>query len=131
MIYAEVLDRCRKYRKAYDDKVAYRKTRKLITKSFKDDMLKHPNKHGWKMVYRNEYYDERCKIVLSLIKSIFTSKKGYTIVYQAENDKGYCIVYVIMTKYIEHNDLENLPLSELDLYYHSISYFFDYFKEDE
>lgn len=127
MIYAEVLDRYRKCRKAYADKVAYRKTRKLITRSFKEDMLKHPNKHGWKMIYRNEDYDERYKIVLLLIKSIFTSKKGYTIVYQAENDKGNCAVYVIMTKYV---DLENLLLSELDLYYHSISYFFDYFKED-
>lgn len=127
MIYAEVLDRCRKYRKAYNDKVAYRKTRKLITRSFKEDMLKHTNKYGWKIAYRNEDYDERYKIVLSLIKSIFTSKKGYTIVYQAENDKGCCAVYVIMTKFI---DLENLLLSELDLYYHSISYFFDYFKEE-
>lgn len=130
MIYAEVLDRYRKYRKAYADKVAYRKTRKLITRSFKDDMSKHTNKCGWKIVYRNEDYDERYKIVLSLLKSVFTSKKGYTIVYQAANDKGNCAVYVIMTKYIEHNDLENLLLSEIDLYYHSISYFFDYLKED-
>ena len=53
-----------------------------------------------------------------------------TIVYQAANDKGNCVVYVIMTKYIEPVDLENPSLLELDLYYHSIPYFFDYLKED-